>query len=240
MKELTGFLIINKPKDVTSYDCVRHIQNIIGHNIKVSHMGTLDPYATGVLIMGIGDKATKESQRFLTLDKEYIATAKLGELTDTLDYTGKIIKEENIEQLTRDQVQKGLDALGSEYLQQPPVYSALKYKGKPLYFYARHKKLTDAQLHDIVRMRVKFVSLYRLSLDDFDCPYFTLKAHVSHGTYIRSLVNDIALKIGTCATLYKLKRTKIGQYTIENAVHLENIKTVEDINLHIQAIDLKK
>lgn len=223
---LEGYLLIDKPANITSFDCIRYIKKFLSKKLKISHMGTLDPFATGLLILGLG-KATKKSGTFLALDKEYIARAKIGELTETLDLTGLVTKTDRM--LNKTEIELAIQSFGNKYLQIPPVYSALKYNGARLYDLARNKKLSEESLKQIASAKAREINIYDLSLTDYKEPYFSIKAHTSHGTYIRSLVNDIAIKAGSCATTYQLRRTKIGHFSIINAVELYAIKKEEDI-----------
>ena len=232
---MTGFLLIDKPKDITSFQCVNHIKKIINarkNKIKVGHAGTLDPFATGLLIICVGREATRELTNMLTLDKTYLVKAKLGELTDTLDLTGEIV--ENIDKIpTEQEIERAIDALGHEYVQTPPIYSALKHKGQPIYKLAREKNLDQEELEKIVKEKSRTVKLHEIKLLGYEAPFFTFSAHVSKGTYIRSLANDIAKQAGSCATTHELERTKIGNISLENAVSLDKIQTIEDVEKNL-------
>jgi tRNA pseudouridine55 synthase len=233
---LTGFLLINKPKNYTSFDCIRHIKRIIKQNIKIGHTGTLDDFATGLLIIGIGRPATKLSDTLLNLDKEYIVKVKLGELTNTLDKTGTVIEQKDPKHISQKDIKNAIQKLGTSYTQVPPIYSALKYKGKPLYKLAREQKISDQKLKTIVKQKRRTVQIYDIQLLSFDTPCFIIKTTVSKGTYIRSLANDIAHMLDMPATTYELQRTKIGPLDIKDAIDLESIKTLQDIEKHIISI----
>lgn len=230
---LEGFLLIDKPSNITSFDCIRYIKRLTSKKIKISHMGTLDPFATGLIILGFG-QATKKSGTFLALDKEYIAQGKTGILTETLDLTGEVTETTRI--LNKEEIEQSIKNFGNKYLQIPPIYSALKFKGDRLYDLARKKKLTKETLDKIVAEKAREINIYDLSLLDCDEPFFSIKAHTSHGTYIRSLVNDIAIKAGSYATTYQLRRTKIGPFSVANAIELYSLKTDQDVASNI--IDL--
>lgn len=232
----TGFLFINKPKGITSYSCIAHIKKILKQKIKIGHAGTLDPFATGLLIIALGRQATRLISHFMTLDKTYTALGKLGELTDTLDYTGTIVKTDEIS-LTAEQINEAIKSMGSIYEQTPPLYSALKYQSTPLYKLARNKSMDVASLEQIVQTKTRKVQLHQLELLAFNFPFFSIRAHVSHGTYIRSLVNDIAHRAGSCATTYELERSTIGPFLLSNAVDIKSINTIEDIEKHLLAIE---
>ena len=240
MQELnfSGLLKINKPAGITSYDCIRHIKRILKAKTKIGHAGTLDPFASGLMLICIGRQATKTVDQLMTQDKEYLVKAKLGELTDTLDLTGKVLATQQVAQkLTAQDIEQAIKALGSSYLQTAPVYSALKHQGNPLHELAREQKMESAELEKIVQAKSRQVEIYKIELISVDLPFFTFKAHVSKGTYIRSLANDIAQKLGLNATTYELVRTKIGNYSLEQAVLLTDLKSAEDIQ---KAIDYNK
>lgn len=226
---LSGFIFINKPKNISSFDCIRYIKKILKQKIKIGHTGTLDNFATGLLIICIGREATKNINSFMNLDKEYIFSAKLGELTDTLDHTGKIIEQKNKFKISKNDLENAIAALGKSYTQIPPIYSALKHKGKSLYKLARNNKLSEKELEKIAEQKKRIIKIYNIDLLNFDFPYFEIKTCVSKGTYIRSLANDISQKIKIPSTTYKLERTKIGNFSIKNSINLYDLKTVDDI-----------
>jgi tRNA pseudouridine55 synthase len=225
-----GFLLINKPRGKTSYECVEQVKRLLNKKIKIGHAGTLDPFATGLLIIAVDRNATRTLDQLLSLDKVYIAQGKLGIETDTLDITGNIIKECDAQTVTEQQIHTAIKQLGSSYQQVPPIYSALKFEGKRLYALARAGKQSVQELTLLAQEKAKEVQLYELELIDFKMPFFTIHAHVSHGTYIRSLIRDIAYKAESCATTSALQRTKIGPYHIEQAVDLEKLKTASDLD----------
>ncbi|MFH1643905.1 MAG: tRNA pseudouridine(55) synthase TruB [bacterium] len=234
-QELDGFLIINKPKDITSFDAIRKIKKILNQKIKIGHTGTLDDFATGLLIICIG-KTTKQVPALMDLNKEYIVTAKLGELTDSLDYTGNILEiQENIK-ISSQYINNAIQKLGNQYEQIPPIYSALKFNGKPLYKLARNKELPNEELEKITKEKTRVVKIEKIELTDFKFPFFTIKTTVSKGTYIRSLANDIAKQINLYATTYELQRTKIGNINLDQSVNLDEIKSFDDIKIHLKEI----
>jgi tRNA pseudouridine55 synthase len=237
MSIISGFLLINKPPHITSFACITHIKKIIKEKIKIGHTGTLDPFATGLLIIAIGRQATRNIHCFSSLKKEYIAQAKLGELRDTLDYTGTILDTKQITGITEKNLKQAIAALGNSYQQIPPVYSALKYEGIPLYKLARHQQCTEEQLRNIASLKSKIIHLHSITLLNFSSPYFTIKAQVPSGTYIRSLMHTIANKIDNCATTYELTRTRIGLFNLEQAIHIENIKQLSDLQQHVIQIE---
>ena len=231
---INGFLLINKPIDYSSYDCIRVIKRIIKNKVKIGHTGTLDNFAQGLLIIAIGRESTKRISLFLNKDKEYIATGKFGILTDTLDHTGKVTKEEEITQIPEIKLINIINSFKGEYTQTPPIYSALKFQGENLYKLAREKKLNEQDLKNLVKDKKRIVQIYNIELLKYEHPYFTIKVHVSKGTYIRSLINDIAEKLETHATCCELLRTKIGDISIDSAINIENLKSIEDIKNNLK------
>ena len=212
---MNGIIIINKESDFTSRDVV----NIIGkkfHTKKVGHAGTLDPLATGVLVVCVGT-STKLVELLTSHDKEYIAEITLGTLTDTLDSTGRIIKEEEV-CVTEDEVKCALTSMQGKYLQEVPIYSAVKINGRKLYEYARNNEPIELPKREVEIKKIELIS---------DLKYvdnkvvFKIKCFVSKGTYIRALVNDIANKLGTIGIMSELTRTKQGDFCIEESQYLD-------------------
>ncbi|HSC25101.1 MAG TPA: tRNA pseudouridine(55) synthase TruB [Candidatus Babeliales bacterium] len=232
----SGFLLINKPIGISSYGCIGYLKRILRQKIKIGHAGTLDPFASGLLIIALGREATRHLARFMLMEKTYIATGKCGELTDTLDHTGTIVSISDKIPLQED-LYASLISFGSSYEQVPPLYSALKYHGNPLYALARQKIISVEQLREVAEGKRKEVQLYDMRLLSYNMPYFTIQARVSRGTYIRTLINDIAINVGSCATTYQLARTAIGPFVISQAIDLKAIISIEDINRFIISVD---
>ena len=209
----SGIIVINKPKDLTSRDVV----NIVSKNLntkKVGHNGTLDPLATGVLVICFG-KYTKLNDLLTSHEKEYIAEVTLGLETDTLDITGKILNQ-NIPHITKDELFKTLKNFEKNYNQEVPKYSAVKVGGKKLYEYAREGKE--------VTLPKKEVTIYQNELLSFEENKFTFKTKVSKGTYIRSLIRDILSSLNETGTMSNLTRTKQGIFKLDGSYTLEDIK----------------
>ena len=229
---MNGILIINKEKNYTSRDIVNIIGKILGTK-KIGHTGTLDPIATGVLVLCIG-KSLKLVELLTNHDKEYIATLKLGIETDTLDITGTILKKEEVSKISKEEVEKVLKTFIGKIEQEVPKYSAIKVNGKKLYEYARNN--ID------VKLPIKEVEIYNIELiSDIIDNEFYIKCLVSKGTYIRSLIRDIGNYLNTYATMTELKRTKQGIFTIDNSYTLDNIKNNNYKILNpIDVIDIPK
>ena len=208
---MNGVIVVNKEKGMTSFDVVHEIKKIF-HTKKVGHTGTLDPLAEGVLIVCIGN-ATKIVELITAKDKEYIAEAKLGIKTDTLDTEGEIVdkKDFNIELL-----EDTLNSYKKTYLQEVPIYSAVKVNGKKLYEYARNGIEVELPKKEEI---IKEIELLSSSNDTFK-----FRCLVTKGCYIRSLINDIATSMNTYATMTSLVRTKQGKTTINDAYTLEDIR----------------
>lgn len=210
---MNGLLLINKLKDYTSRDIVNIVSKELNTK-KVGHTGTLDPLATGLLILTIGN-ATKISELLTLEDKEYICTVKLGIKTDTLDITGKVLEEKEFV-LDKEILINIMNSFIGKYNQQVPLYSAVKVKGRRLYDYARN--------NIEVELPSKEIEVKSIELLDFNEKEFKFKCLVSKGTYIRSLVRDIGDKLNIPMTMSDLIRTKQGKYKVEDSYTLENIK----------------
>lgn len=208
-----GILVINKPSGITSHDVVDRVRKIVGLR-QVGHAGTLDPMATGVLIVLVGP-ATKLSSQFLGLDKVYSAVIKLGYISDTYDKTGKI--EERDLNLIPDEVEikKVLEKFIGVIDQVPPMYSAKKVQGRKLYELARQGK-------EIVRQPNK-ITIYNLELKEYNYPLIKIVVECSTGTYIRSLAYDIGQELKTGAYLEELVRLSVGDYDLKQAIDLEKL-----------------
>lgn len=210
--DMNGILVVNKPKGLTSRDVVNRISKVL-HTKKVGHTGTLDPLATGVLILTIG-KCTKMSDFLTTKFKEYEATFVLGYETDTLDTTGKTTQKSD-KSVTEEEIDSCIKSLEGKYLQEVPAYSAVKINGKKLYEYAR-----SGQTIDLPKREVE-VHLKKIS---YSGEKIHIRVRVSKGTYIRSLIRDIGRKLGTYATMTDLCRTEQGKISLKDAYTLDEIE----------------
>ena len=231
---MNGLLVVNKSKDMTSRDVV----NIISRKFntkKVGHTGTLDPIASGVLVVAIG-KYTKLVDIITSEKKEYIATMKLGVLTDTLDTTGIVLDKKDYN-FSKDELLKVLESFKTTYLQEVPKYSAVKINGKKLYEYARNN--IDIELPK------REVTIYDIELLEYNNDTIKFRCEVSKGTYIRSLIRDIASKLNTYASMSDLIRTKQGIFSINDSYSLDDINndkysllTYKDIFMEYKHIEL--
>ena len=212
--QIDGILVVDKPSDWTSHDVVAKVRNSFKLN-KVGHAGTLDPIATGVLIL-LSGKATKSSNKLMAGEKEYLFTIKFGLSTDTQDITGKTLKEtENPTPLSAEELERILKDFRGEISQIPPMFSAIKVKGKKLYELGR-KGI-------VIEREPKIITIHELTLESLEWPSATIKAVCSKGTYIRTICNDIGEKAGCGACMEKLIRLRSGNYSIKDAHQLPEI-----------------
>lgn len=209
---MNGVIVVNKSKGITSRDVVNKLVKVFGTK-SIGHIGTLDPMATGVLVCLIG-KYTKLGSIMVNHDKEYIATFKLNVLTDTLDIEGKVLKTDD-KKISLEDMNGAIEHFnGLTYMQEVPIYSAVKVNGKKLYDYARSNE-------DVILPK-KEVTIYKLELVSFE-DEVKIKCKVSKGTYIRALIRDICAYLGTYGVMTDLVRTKLGDYDISDAYSLDEI-----------------
>lgn len=212
---MDGIIIVNKPSGITSYDVIRFLKRNYSIRDKIGHAGTLDPLAEGVLIVCIG-KATKLSSSFMGLEKEYIAEMLLGKITDTDDIDGRVVKEKPVDVAKAD-VERLIPMYKGDIEQVPPVVSAIKYKGSPLYkLYRKGVGVTPAK---------RTVFIKEIEILSMELPRVTFRVVCSKGTYIRALCRDIGNELGCGGVQTALKRTKVGTFTIEHSLALEEIKS---------------
>ncbi len=214
-KQITGFILINKSSGPSSHDVINSLRRISGIK-KIGHAGTLDPLATGVLLVAIGRESTKKIDQFVKLDKEYIADVFLGATTDTFDKQGRITSFDSKKEKNKKEVEEVLYEFIGKQKQIPPMYSAKKVKGVTLYKLARKGVEIERKPADI--------NIYDIELVDFSWPNLKIKISCSSGTYIRSLVYDIGNKLGCGAYLRGLQRTSIGKYNINQSVDLDKLR----------------
>ena len=214
-----GFLNVYKPVGMTSHDVISYFRKIL--KIKqIGHTGTLDPFAEGVLPICIG-KSTKLIE-YLDDDKAYLAYVQFGKATDTFDVEGNIISESS-KKVTRDEIESGLNNFKGNIEQIPPIYSAIKFKGKKLYEYAREGKEIK------IEPRKVFISKICLKEFNFDNQTAQIYIECSKGTYIRSIANDLGKLLNSGAYLYKLIRTQAGKFFVENSIKMDEFKSQEDV-----------
>lgn len=222
---MNGIVIIDKETGFTSHDVVAKMRGICGQR-KIGHTGTLDPLATGVLPVCLGS-ATKLCDMLADRDKEYVTELLLGVLTDTQDVTGKILVQRPVD-VKESQIREAAAAFVGEYLQVPPMYSALKVDGKKLYELARAGKE--------VERKARPVRIYELEVLECSLPVVRMRVVCSKGTYIRTLCEDIGQRLGCGGTMQSLRRTKVGQFSLDEAYTLEELQTWKEENKLHQAI----
>lgn len=206
-----GILLIDKPDSMTSFGVVARVRRVLsqqaGKKVKVGHTGTLDPFATGLLILCIG-KETKNAMSYTKLDKVYEATIRLGQISTTGDPEGELTDVSD-KQPTREEIAAALEKFTGEITQTPPIFSAIKIDGRRAYDLARQGKE--------VEIPQRKVMIHNLELVDYTYPELKIRTHVSSGTYIRSLAQDIGEMLGTGAYCTQLRRTKVADWDVANA-----------------------
>lgn len=212
-----GIIVMDKPADFTSFDVVAKLRGIL-HIKKIGHTGTLDPMATGVLVVCVG-RATKLVSKLTAEEKIYEAGVLFGEKYDTGDITGKLIKNDSVV-ITEDDFRTACQQFVGDIDQIPPMYSAKKVNGKKLYEYAREGIEVEREPERI--------HIHSIELLGFDFPHAQIRVHCSKGTYIRTLIEDIAEAAGTVGTMESLRRTKNGDFSIEDAVTFEQLEAADD------------
>jgi len=235
-QKVDGIVLLDKPEGITSNGVLQQVRRFYSAK-KAGHTGALDPFATGLLPICFGE-ATKVSGLLLASNKKYIATLKLGEETDTGDKDGKITLEKTIPELSKEQILSVFEKFTGEIEQVPPMYSALKHKGKPLYEYARKGIEIERSARKITILSLKFIS--------FESDILKFEAHCTKGTYIRTLGEDIAKHLGTVGHLVALHRTQTGDITADQMQTLDELSSGStdyllplDLPLqHLQAIHL--
>lgn len=208
-------LLVDKSTNMTSFGVVarvrRRLSEAAGHKVKVGHTGTLDPFATGLMILLTG-KGTKRAEEFSKLDKVYEAKIRLGAVSTTGDPEGEITEREKTQNFRGEELKDVTTSFVGEIEQTPPIFSAIKINGQRAYKLARK----GAE----VEMPRRKVKIYSLEILEFNWPFLTIRTHVSSGTYIRSLAGDIGEKLGCGGYVEELRRTKVGEYNVEEAQKL--------------------
>ncbi|MFO7919156.1 MAG: tRNA pseudouridine(55) synthase TruB [Anaerolineae bacterium] len=210
MSDLIGVLNIDKPKGLTSHDVVARVRKIAGLR-RVGHAGTLDPLARGVLVVCLG-KATRLIEYLMDTHKSYVATVEFGTVTDTWDAEGEVIERQEIEDLSLARIEEALERFRGRIEQVPPMYSAVKHKGEPLYRLAR-KGIE-------VEREARSVEIHHLEVREWNPPDLLIEVECSKGTYIRSLAYDLGRSVGSGAYLADLTRMAVGPFCLERAVPL--------------------
>ena len=222
-RDIHGVFLLDKPQGMSSNDIMQKVKRIFQAN-KAGHTGALDPLATGMLPICLGE-ATKFSQFLLDADKRYLVTAKLGERTDTSDAEGQIVETHEVKVKTPE-ILTALEQFRGDILQVPTMFSALKHNGKPLYEYARQGITVEREARPI--------TIFELNFIEYNAPYLTLEVHCSKGTYIRTLVDDLGEALGCGAHVTMLRRTAVADYPTEKMLDwhaLQSLAEQQDLAL---------
>lgn len=216
-RDIDGVFLLDKPQGMSSNDIMQKVKRIFQAN-KAGHTGALDPLATGMLPVCLGE-ATKFSQFLLDADKRYLVTAKLGERTDTSDADGQVIQRRTVN-ADRQKILQSLPHFQGNMMQVPTMFSALKHNGKPLYEYARAGITVEREARPITVFELKFI--------DYQAPFLTLEVHCSKGTYIRTLVDDLGEYLGCGAHVTMLRRTAVADYPAEAMMSWYNLQALAE------------
>ncbi|MFZ7216997.1 tRNA pseudouridine(55) synthase TruB [Avibacterium avium] len=216
-RHIHGIFLLDKPQGASSNQIMQQVKRLFQAN-KAGHTGALDPLATGMLPICLGE-ATKFSQYLLDSDKRYLVTAKLGERTDTSDADGQVVERREVRSEI-SQILTALEQFRGEIMQVPTMFSALKYQGKPLYEYARAGITVEREARPITIFELKFI--------DYQAPYLTLEVHCSKGTYIRTLVDDLGEVLGCGAHVTMLRRLAVADYPQHAMMSLEELKALSE------------
>ena len=216
-RDIHGVFLLDKPQGMSSNDIMQKVKRIFQAN-KAGHTGALDPLATGMLPICLGE-ATKFSQFLLDADKRYLVAAKLGERTDTSDAEGKIVETRDVNVKTLE-ILTALERFRGDILQVPTMFSALKHNGKPLYEYARQGITVEREARPI--------TIFELNFIEYNAPYLTLEVHCSKGTYIRTLVDDLGEALGCGAHVTMLRRTAVADYPTEKMLDWHTLQSLAE------------
>ncbi len=216
LKELDGILLVDKPTDHTSHDVVARIRRKFGMK-RVGHAGTLDPMATGLLIVLVG-KATSASQYLMSMDKEYTGSIKLGAVTNTQDAEGDVMETRPVPPLTEAQARAAMQGFLGDQYQTPPMFSAIKIDGVPLYKKARQGEEVERE--------PRFIRVAKFDLTHFALPELGFLVQCTKGTYVRTLAHDLGQKLGCGAHLSALRRTGIAKLRVEQAHTIPEIEAL--------------
>ena len=228
-RDIDGVFLLDKPQGMSSNDIMQKVKRLFQAN-KAGHSGALDPLATGMLPICLGE-ATKFSQFLLDADKRYVVTAKLGERTDTSDAEGQVVETRPVNVET-SQILTALEQFRGDILQVPTMFSALKHNGKPLYEYAR--------VGITVEREARPITIFELNFIEYQAPFLTLEVHCSKGTYIRTLVDDLGEVLGCGAHVTVLRRTAVADYPAEKMMTWDALQALAeqgDLDQHLLPID---
>lgn len=223
-----GILLVNKPQGITSHDVVYKLRRIF-HIKKIGHAGTLDPMATGLLVMLVG-KATKVSQFLMSMDKEYVGTIRLGQSTDSQDAEGEILEERPVPELrAADVLQEIKTFIGDQY-QTPPMFSAKKVNGQALYKLARKGQTIERE--------PRVINIAKFEMPRFESPEIDFLIACSKGTYVRTIAHDLGERLGCGGHLCRLHRTGVGQFRVEKSATIEELEAMSPSALRKRLIPI--
>lgn len=225
-----GILLVDKPQGITSHDVVSKLRRVF-HIKKIGHAGTLDPMATGLLLMLIG-KATKVSQYLMSMDKEYTGTVRLGQTTDSQDADGEIVEERPVPELTEERVRKEMKGFLGDQYQTPPMYSAKKVNGQALYKLARQGKTVERE--------PRVINISKFEMIRFAPAEIDFVVACSKGTYVRTIAHDFGERLGCGGHLTALRRTGVGKFRIEKADTIEAIEAMSPSSLRRKLIPIRQ
>lgn len=221
-----GVLLVDKPQGFTSHDVVAKMRRVF-HIKKVGHAGTLDPMATGLLLILIG-KATKASQYLMSMDKEYTGTVRFGQITDSQDADGEIIEERPVPELSESDVTSQMKTFIGDQYQTPPMFSAKKVNGQKLYKLARQGKTVERE--------PRVIHISRFELTGFEMPQASFLVGTSKGAYVRTIAHDLGERLGCGGHLNVLRRTAVGQFRVEDAATIEELEAMAPSTLRKRLI----
>ncbi|WGE91992.1 tRNA pseudouridine(55) synthase TruB [Actinobacillus genomosp. 1] len=224
-RDVHGVFLLDKPQGMSSNDILQKVKRLFQAN-KAGHTGALDPLATGMLPICLGE-ATKFSQFLLDSDKRYQVTAKLGERTDTSDAEGQVVESRAVN-VSETEILAALEQFRGDILQVPTMFSALKHNGKPLYEYARQGITVEREARPITIFELRFI--------EYIAPYLTLEVHCSKGTYIRTLVDDLGEVLGCGAHVTVLRRLAVANYPVEAMMSYEDLQNLSE-NQPLEVLD---
>jgi len=229
---MKGILLVDKPGGMTSHDVVDQVRRAAGIR-RVGHTGTLDPRATGLLVLCLGS-ATRLSEQLTHLDKTYEGAMRLGVVTSTHDLDGEVLEETPVPALDTAALQAVCDRFTGDLMQVPPMVSAVKVGGKRLYKMARQGETVEREPRPI--------TVHAFEVLSYEPPQARIRVRCTSGTYVRTLCNDVGRELGCGATLASLKRTQVGSHSLDRAVPLDALRTPEDVKAHLvpieEAVDL--
>ena len=225
-REMEGVLLVDKPRGLTSHDVVYHLRRKLQMK-KIGHAGTLDPMATGVLVMLIG-KATRISQYLMSVDKVYEGEATLGVVTDSQDAEGEVRETRPVPELAETRVREVMQGFLGDQYQTPPMHSAIKIGGVPLYKLARKGEEVERE--------PRFIRVVTFELTSFAPPKLTFTLHCTKGTYVRTIVHDLGQKLGCGAHLSALRRTGSGKFNLSQGVTLDQIEALSLVEIEKRLI----